>query len=385
LKTEIRMNLEFLADRSVLSSGCEAEHYQFHLLHLSYHKAAAKITNNFNVSLLKKRIFMMNKKQTSHRSIWKYALILPVLAVLLFFNSALQTKAEPVNEMNSVQQVPAKTQVKPVAAKASNVQQAPQKAQDKPATAKDSKEIFAHVEVMPKFPGGQAALLKFLSDNIVYPKEAQDKGIQGKVQLRFVVKPDGSIDDIQVIKSLNPILDNEAVRVLKLMPNWIPGKQTGKPVYVYFSLPVMFKLQGNTNKTGTTQQKSVNAKNEPVANNSKPEIISHVEVKPEFPGGQKTLMKWLSARVNYPKEAQDKGIQGRVTLRFGIKPDGSVDDVQVVEGLDPLCDQEAVRVAKLMPKWIPGKQDGKPVYVYSSMPVTFKLQVQETTAKPAEK
>jgi len=226
LKTEIRMNLEFLADRSVLSSGCEAEHYQFHLLYLSYHKAAAKITNNFNVSLLKKRIFMMNKKQTSYRSMWKYALMLPVVAMLLLFNSAFQTKAEPDNKMNYDQQTPASTQDKPV--------------------SKDSKQIYTHTEVMPRFPGGDAALMKFLSDNVQYPVEAQQQGIQGRVTLRFVVTADGSIEDVEIVKSLDPVCDKEAVRVVKLMPKWIPGKQNGKIVSVYYSLPIFFKLVPST-------------------------------------------------------------------------------------------------------------------------------------------
>jgi len=170
---------------------------------------------------------MMNKKQTSHRSIWKYALILPVLAMLLFFNSTLQTKAEPVNEMNTSQQTP-------------------QKAQDKPVAAKDEKVIFNHVEVMPEFPGGINALMKFLQDNLKYPEEAQKQGIQGRVALRFVVTPDGSVDDVQVMKSLDSLCDQEAVRVVNLMPKWIPGKQNGDPVYVYFSLPITFKLQADT-------------------------------------------------------------------------------------------------------------------------------------------
>jgi len=227
LKTEIRMNIEFLADRSVLSSGCGAEHYQFHLLRLSYHKAAAKITNNFNVSLLKKRIFMMNKKQSSYRSIWKYALMLPVVAVLLFLNSTFQTKAEPVNEMNTVQQTPVK-------------------AQDKPVT-KDGKEIFDHVESMPRYPGGEAALMKFLAENIQYPKEAQGKGIQGRVTLRFVVTPDGSIENVEVVKGLDSLCDQEGIRVVKAMPKWIPGKQNGEAVSVYYSLPILFRLQGSVN------------------------------------------------------------------------------------------------------------------------------------------
>jgi len=111
-----------------------------------------------------------------------------------------------------------------------------------------------------------------------------------------------------------------------------------------------------------------------VTEEKKPEIFNHVEVMPEFPGGQSALLKWLGDNIIYPTIAQEQGIQGRVTLRFVVKPDGSVDDVQVVKGLDPSCDKEAVRVVKKMPKWIPGKQNGNPVYVYFSLPVTFKLQ-----------
>jgi protein TonB len=106
-------------------------------------------------------------------------------------------------------------------------------------------EIFSHVEVMPQFPGGDAALLKWLGDNITYPTIAQEQGIQGRVTLRFVVKPDGSVDDVQVVKSLDPSCDKEAVRVVKKMPKWIPGKQNGNPVYVYYSLPVTFRLQNS--------------------------------------------------------------------------------------------------------------------------------------------
>ncbi|MCL2651442.1 MAG: TonB family protein [Candidatus Azobacteroides sp.] len=106
----------------------------------------------------------------------------------------------------------------------------------------------------------------------------------------------------------------------------------------------------------------------------KPQIFSHVEVMPQFPGGDVALLKWLTDNINYPTIAQEQGIQGRVTLRFVVKPDGSVDEVEVVKGLDPSCDKEAQRVVRKMPKWIPGKQNGNPVYVYYSLPVTFRLQ-----------
>jgi len=234
LKTEIRLNLEFLADRSVLSSGCGAEHYQFHLLRLSYHKAAAKITNNFNVSLLKKRIFMMNKKQTSHRSIWKYALILPVVALLLFYNCTFQSKTKPDNATNVDQQKTDTITAQP--ADTATVQD---------DLVVNNFTIYNHVDVMPQFPGGEGALLKWLKDNVNYPTVAAEHGVQGRVVVRFIVSPDGSVKNVEIQKSLDPACDKEAMRAIKTMPNWIPGKQNGKAVYVYYSLPVVYKLQAS--------------------------------------------------------------------------------------------------------------------------------------------
>jgi len=116
--------------------------------------------------------------------------------------------------------------------------------QDHKVVVEDTKpQIFSHVEVMPQFPGGEGALMKYLGDNIIYPTIAQEQGIQGRVSLRFVVKPDGSVSDVQVVKGLDPSCDKEAMRVVQKMPKWIPGKQNGNPVYVYFSLPVTFRLQ----------------------------------------------------------------------------------------------------------------------------------------------
>lgn len=104
------------------------------------------------------------------------------------------------------------------------------------------------------------------------------------------------------------------------------------------------------------------------------EIHSYVEVPPQFPGGDAELMKWLQANLNYPTRAQEQGIQGRVVLRFVVGPDGSVGQIEIQKTLDPTCDQEAVRVVKKMPNWLPGKQNGRPVYVYFTLPIQFKLQ-----------
>ena len=107
----------------------------------------------------------------------------------------------------------------------------------------DEQEIFDIVEHMPDFPGGQAALMKYLASNIKYPTIAQENGTQGRVIVQFVVNRDGSIVDARVARSVDPYLDREALRVVNSMPKWKPGMQRNKPVRVLYTLPVMFRLQ----------------------------------------------------------------------------------------------------------------------------------------------
>ena len=111
------------------------------------------------------------------------------------------------------------------------------------APKEEETKVFDVVEQMPSFPGGDAALMKFLSEHIKYPVVAEENGIQGRVIATFVVERDGSITDVKVIKSVDPSLDKEAIRVLKSMPKWIPGKQNGSAVRVKYTVPVTFRLQ----------------------------------------------------------------------------------------------------------------------------------------------
>ena len=110
------------------------------------------------------------------------------------------------------------------------------------AQTKKNDMVFDVVEVMPQYPGGQIAMLKYIMENIKYPEQAMKEGIQGRVTVRFIVEKDGSISDVRPILSVHPLLDKEAVRVVESMPKWSPGKQNGKPVRVRFNVPVMFKL-----------------------------------------------------------------------------------------------------------------------------------------------
>lgn len=115
--------------------------------------------------------------------------------------------------------------------------------QEKPREEKKKEEVFSHVEQMPKFPGGDAELYKFISNNLNYPAMAIENNVQGRVVVQFVVTKDGSIGNVKVVRSVDRDLDNEAIRVCKKLPKFIPGKQNGQPVNVWYTLPVTFKLQ----------------------------------------------------------------------------------------------------------------------------------------------
>jgi protein TonB len=104
-------------------------------------------------------------------------------------------------------------------------------------------EVFVVVEEMPTFPGGDQELMKFINSNIVYPEIAKENNIQGRVILRFCVTYKGAVDQVQVLKPVDPALDNEAIRVIKMLPPWKPGKQGGKAVNVWYSVPVTFQLK----------------------------------------------------------------------------------------------------------------------------------------------
>ena len=111
-----------------------------------------------------------------------------------------------------------------------------------PEAPVEEEKPYQAVEQMPQFPGGEAALLKFINEKIKYPIPAQEAGIQGRVVVRFVVSKTGEIKDVTVLRSVESSLDKEAVRVIQMMPKWIPGKQNGNNVAVYFTVPVVFKL-----------------------------------------------------------------------------------------------------------------------------------------------
>ncbi len=116
------------------------------------------------------------------------------------------------------------------------------------APAGDDKEIYMSVEQTAEFPGGQGALMQYLTQNMRYPEEAYKANEQGRVIVKFVIGADGTVSDAQIIKGVSPSIDKEALRIVSGMPKWIPGKVNGKAVASWFNLPLSFKLQDNTPK-----------------------------------------------------------------------------------------------------------------------------------------
>ena len=311
LKSEIRLNLEYLADKKVADSlQQDTKVYQYHLLGLASQKNKTGLYNNFNVSHLKRRIFMMNKKRTRMTGYLKYALFAPLAAALLLV---------------------------------SNIS----------CTSNSKEEVLQVCDQMPEYPGGMGECMKFLSKNIQYPVEAMKNDVQGRVIIQFVVKKDGSISDTKVVKSVDPLLDKEALRVINAMPKWKPGMHEGKAVNVTYTIPVSFKLT-----------------NESVDENG---VYMKCDQMPMYPGGMQELMKYLQKNIKYPDEAKKKGIQGRVIVQFIVEKDGNIKDTKVIRGVDSSLDNEALRVINAMPKWEPGKHNGEAVSVKYTVPVAFKL------------
>ncbi|WP_294630983.1 M56 family metallopeptidase [uncultured Bacteroides sp.] len=366
MKREVRGNLEYMADHHVLETGHDCKSYQYHLLELAHHKAAANLSNSFNVLPLKNRIKMMNKQRTRKIGRTKYLMFLP-LATLLLIISNIETVARTTKKFVKEAEV----------------------SEFQPKSESDSL-VFQVVEVMPEFPGGVNALLEYLAKNTKYPAEAQAKSAQGRVIVKFVVKKDGSISDIKTVRSIEPSLDKEAERVIATMPKWKPGMQRGKAVNVQYSIPVAFRLSGSPQQAKAEEVKQSdleeivvvayapkedNAINEaqPKINDNEP-TFKMVETMPKFPGGTVGIMRYLAKNVKYPVKAQQNKEQGKVVVQMIVGKDGSISNVKILHSVTPALDAEAIRVVSCMPKWEPGLQRGQAVAVEYTLPIVFRLE-----------
>ena len=339
MKREIRTNLEYLADNRVLETGHDSKAYQYHLLGLSHHKAAATIYNSFNVLPLKKRIKMMNKKRTREIGRTKYLMFLP-LAALLMTISNIEAVARTTKEM-------AKDVIEAV--------------EENLASNSTTPEMEVATETAPlETPAPQQDKDKLVNyKGVVVDKDG--KAVEGA---EFFIDEDHKLPQGQsYVTGKNGNFSFKAFENAKMIVIW---KKDGKMMGV----PVTVNKENNSNMKIVMDREWQN----PPADDPDNPVFEVVETMPEYPnGGMPGMMEFLSKNIRYPVNAQKNGTQGRVTVQFIVNTDGSISNIGILRRVDPELDGEAVRVISAMPKWKPGMQKGKPVRVKYTVPVMFRL------------
>lgn len=339
MKREIRTNLEYMADEKVLETGHDSRTYQYHLLGLSHHKAAATIYNSFNVLPLKKRIIMMNKRRTRAIGRTKYLMFLPLAALLMIV---------------------------------SNIE----------AVARATQKITT--EVIEAVTPAETPDVQPQPENIA-PLPQQEKSDKVTYKGKIVDEAGNPLSDVQIITG----------RKFQSMTTSTVNDKGEFRVETSSKADILFEYTGKDGKTlawmcRTTELAKMDPDNMVIKlipvkiikpNVTDADVYEVVENMPEFPdGGMPGLMKYLSANIRYPEAAHKAGTQGRVTVQFVVGKDGSIGNVGILRGVDPNLDAEAIRVISSMPKWKPGTQKGEPVNVRYTVPVMFRL-----TPEPVEK
>ena len=435
-KKELQSLHEYQADRDVVATGVDKKNYMMLILQQCTAVDFSGMSNNFSLILTKKRIKMITRNEKAKGLWWRLLATLPVLAILMIANTkvtAQEKKAvdKPITVETGRFEIfdddGAPMQLKDTVFYAVDGSYVKFETSDsfQPESGEPCKKltvtsydadgnqrnnffiteterrgdtstytiepftlsgnlfeqlfdlatsyedtVYQIVEQMPQYTGGEEAMMKYVAENIKYPQAAKDKNISGRVFVGFVIEKDGSVSNVKVVRGIGGGCDEEAARVIKEMPKWKPGMQKGKPVRVNYMMPIFFKLDDGQPAKSVKKEKASNPDMTPDKNG----VYQIVEEMPKFPGGEDALMDYVSKNVVYPKEAQEKGISGRVFVGFIVEKDGSVSDVKVLRGIGGGCDEEAVRVISGLPKWKPGKQEGKPVRVSYQMPINFKLQ-----------
>jgi len=318
MKLTIQENHEYLTDREVIAHTQNIKAYQWLLVQQSSGFKTNTLSHNFSYKLLERRIHMMKKTRNQFGFGLRFLVVVSSFVWVFFACSSPQD--------NNNQQ--------------------------------DSTAIPNKVNTlqMPSFPGGHEALAEYFTTHIQYPAEAKENNIEGKVVVAFTVTKEGKITDAHVKQGPGFGCDEEALRVVESMPDWNPGTADGKAGDISMELPVNFRLDGNK------------------AKNSDTDVHDVVEVMPEFPGGEKTMISYISKNISYPKDARKEGKQGSVYLSFIVEKDGSISNVEILRGVFPSIDKEATRVIENMPKWTPGMNKGQAVRVAYRLPIKFALQ-----------
>lgn len=278
----------------------------------------------------------------------------------------------------------------------------------------DDEEIFIIVEDNPRFPGCEdmegskeekeacstRKMLEHIYGNLKYPDKAKENGIEGTVIIQFVIKKDGSLDNINLVRDLMGGCGEASLKVVESMNDlpekWTPGRQRGVPVNVKYTLPIKFKLEDDSSDELEVEIEEENLSDvkKKIRNplDKDEEVFLFAEQNPRFPGcedmegskkekeacSSKKMLEYIYGNLKYPSEARENGIEGTIIVQFVVAKDGSLYDITLARDLDGGCGEAAMDVVESMnnmsEKWIPGTQQGRDVAVKYTLPVRFKLE-----------
>ncbi len=244
LERELHDVHEYQADEGVLGKGLDARCYQLLLIEKAVGTKRYSLANSFNHSSLQKRITMMKKKKSGQWARVKYLCLLPLATVAVAAFARPEVSA-PLEQLSSAKVTDLAAVVK---AKQTEIPA------DSVKPTQHGEGVFDMVEQMPQFPGGTMEMMNFIGKNLKYPEEAVKQNLEGRVIIQFIVGKDGTVSDAKVVRSAGQLLDNEGLRVINLMPRWVPGRQGGKPVAVRYTVPIVFRNDKKSAPSGENKQ-----------------------------------------------------------------------------------------------------------------------------------
>ncbi len=315
---ELALVHEFIADKH--AAGKEIPRYAEAILQSAFQSRQFAITNDFFYPPIKRRILMLTQIQKDRFSYLRRVMILPIAGIIFcsfaFVAAAKQASMTVAAGMNATQQ---------------------QSGPEKPAA----------------FPGGQRPLEEFILKNIKYPKTAIDHHLSGTVMVHFTVDANGKVTNVHTSGNklqISKELDQEALRVVNIMPNWQPAEENHKHVASEVTVPITF-LDPNIKPS---------------------DVVWIPQNPPRFPGD--SLDDYLLHNLKYPKAALEKHIKGTVFMHFTVGADGKVRDVYPTgRSIGYGLEEEAIRIVNAMPAWIPATQEGKKVAVMYVLPILFEI------------
>lgn len=388
-KRSVKHIHEFIADQHALEDQDDKSEYAMLLFSKSFGVNPHSLTNTFfNQSILKKRIEMMNKKQSKRTAILKYGLSVPLFLLAMILSSAKISKNKTID--NIAEAVKPKQKIEKIF-----IPDAVKELVIEPTTNKEKLEIVKEDSVKSDV---FQSLKKHLSRTLKYPEEAKSKGVTFKVAIQFNVSNEGFINNVKALALNGTPLTENSVESISSYKDKLDVKSQDYTIFIKYNLdhPQSAEIDA-THNLGVIQnfigeisvfayaKKSdplvaITVEGQPLQKKEGISIYSEVENLPSFPGGIKAFGEFLGKNINYPEEARKNNIQGRVFCTFVVEKDGGLSDIKVVRGIGAGCDAEAVRVLALSPKWNPGMQKGEAVRVSYTVPISFQMGAVLTTS-----